>query len=146
MEELAVGVFFLQEISNVIYLREEKWTVWDKLSCTISVIILKNYSSETINMPCTCTDVRRECTRLPNNRDIFHCRSWQLQGPLWWSTINHSFFRRRHIPYSAELHMPFQVPCLAYIINPESCTVPDICSLNIYFFFAWDRHKFGRML
>jgi hypothetical protein len=24
MEELAVGVFFLQEISNVIYLREEK--------------------------------------------------------------------------------------------------------------------------
>jgi hypothetical protein len=140
MEELAVGVFFVQEICNMIYLREEKWTTRDKLSFRFVRDNLKELQRETINIPCGCTDVPRECTRFPNNRDFFHCCIWQHQVPLWCHTINHSFSRQRPIPYSAQLQMSFQVLRLAYVINTWK---PNICSVNILFSLETDVNPAG---
>jgi hypothetical protein len=131
------------EVCNMTYIREENWTTWDKLSFRIVCDNLKELQRETVNIPCGCTDVRRECTRFPNSRDIFHCCSWQHQVPLWCPTINHSFSWWRPIPYSAQLQMSFQVLRLAYVIDIESCIQPNICSLNILFSLEADVNPAG---
>ena len=145
MEELAVGVFLLQEVSSMLYLREEKRTSWDKLSLRFVCDNLKELQRETINIPCGYSDVRRECTRFPDNRDIFHCCSWHHQFPLCCPTINHSFSRRRPIPYSAQLQMSFQVSRLAYVINTWKLYSAKHFYLE-YFIFSWGRRKSDRML
>jgi len=145
MEELPVGVFLLQEICLMIYLREEQWTTWEKLSLRFVCDNLKELQRVTINISCGCTYVHRECTRFPNNRDISHCCSWQHQVPPWCPTINHSFSRRRPIPYSAQLQMSFQVSRLAYVINTWKLYSAKHLFLE-YFIFVWGRRKSGRML